>query len=569
MTDIMSIFNIVFLVIVSLLSLTALISLYGRDRIEARTGKQFFIPRDRAEIDPTVYRIMLILIVVAGVLIRVWQFGSVPGGLNQDGAMAAVDAKALADYGTDRFGTWHPAHLYAWGYGQMSALLSYLQAPFVKIFGLNMVTARLPQLLMSLFGGMFLYLFVKDTFGKRAALYAALVVALNPWHFLQSRWALDCNLLPHFFIGGIYFFNKGLNKKKLWLFVSMIFFGLCMYCYGITIYTIPVFLLATSIYYLVKKRVKFRDVLICAVVYLAVAWPFILTMMINYFQWDTIELPFVTCQYYPESRRYSDILFFSGNIGEQFLKNIEFFMNVTFIQRFDTLHNTIDGFYTMYYFAPPFLLAGLIGFPKLKSEGSKSLAVFALLTGVWVGLFTNNVNVNRVNIIYYGMMIFTALGIYIVATELKYTGYAAFVMMSVCAVMMVNTYFTTYRLDFDKLYCYDFGGAVKEVTNSDADQLYITADIQREGLWRVSEIYTLFFDETDALYYQGKTNIEHGREYLPYTERFHYESICPDTVTKSANQNAAYVIMPEDLQFFDLSKYNITAHGQYYALTKK
>ena len=38
-------------------------------------------------------------------LLRLYRFGSVPGGFNQDGAMAAVDALALANHGTDRFGT--------------------------------------------------------------------------------------------------------------------------------------------------------------------------------------------------------------------------------------------------------------------------------------------------------------------------------------------------------------------------------------------------------------------------------------------------------------------------------
>lgn len=65
--------------------------------------------------------------------LRLWQFGSVPGGFNQDGAMGAVDAKALADYGTDRFGMKWPVHFTVWGYSQMSVLLSYLMIPFIKI----------------------------------------------------------------------------------------------------------------------------------------------------------------------------------------------------------------------------------------------------------------------------------------------------------------------------------------------------------------------------------------------------------------------------------------------------
>jgi 4-amino-4-deoxy-L-arabinose transferase-like glycosyltransferase len=183
-----------------------------------------------------------------GVGIRVWKFGSIPGGINQDGAMAAVDGLALSQYGTDRFGTWLPAHLEAWGYGQMSSLLSYFIAIFIKLFGFSVFTVRLPQLLISIIGAVFFYLFMKDIFGEKIGMIAAFMIALNPWHFLQSRWALDCNLLPHLFIIAIYFLNKGLNKRR-YFYISMLVFGLCMYTYGITIYTIPVFLLIYCMYY--------------------------------------------------------------------------------------------------------------------------------------------------------------------------------------------------------------------------------------------------------------------------------------------------------------------------------
>ena len=96
------------------------------------------------------YIVSLMLIVLVAVLIRTWQFGTIPGGMNQDGAMAAVDAKALAEYGTDRFGMRYPVHLTAWGYGQMSALMSYLMAPCIKLLGLSVFSARLPMLLVSL-----------------------------------------------------------------------------------------------------------------------------------------------------------------------------------------------------------------------------------------------------------------------------------------------------------------------------------------------------------------------------------------------------------------------------------
>lgn len=90
----------------------------------------------------------------------------------------------------------------------------------------------------------------------------------------------------------------------------MVFFGLCMYCYGVSIYTMPVFLLMACIYLLVSKRIHITDVILPAIVYLVVGGPFILVMMINFFGWDTIETPLFTLPYFPDSIRSNDILFF-------------------------------------------------------------------------------------------------------------------------------------------------------------------------------------------------------------------------------------------------------------------
>lgn len=516
-----------------------------------------------------VYYILLGVTVLIGIGIRLWKFGDVPGGFNQDGAMAAVDGKALADYATDRFGTFMPAHLYAWGYGQMSSLLSYLIALFVKIGGLNTFTARLPQLIASVGGGVFFYLFIKDIFGRGAGLIAALTAALNPWHFLQSRWALDCNLLPHFFMAGLYFLNKGITKKMIYTYISMIFFALCMYCYGITIYTIPLFLAAAAIYYLVKKKLTWKNVLISLVVYLAIAWPFILTMAVNYLKYDTIELPFVTIQYFSESVRSGDILLFSDNKAEQLSANIKSLMNTTLFQKKDLPWNDIEGFGTMFLFTMPFFFAGIVEFIRTKTDGAKGIVLFALLSGVWAGLMTNNVNINRINIIYYGIMMFIVLGVLLTIKELKLTKWTNLTMMAISGIMLVSTYFGTYA-DEIKVYFYDgFGQALEEAENSGAEKIYVTADAQGEGYWNVSEILTMFYDKTDAKYFQGETNTNNGRELLPYKERFTYESMDKSVVNGAADENAAFVIMNSDTKYFDTDKYKITSYGNFCAVTEK
>lgn len=519
--------------------------------------------------DERVYYVVLAVIAMIGVAVRVWKFGDIPGGFNQDGAMAAVDGKALAEYGTDRFGTWLPVHLNAWGYGQMSSLLSYMIAIFVKLFGLSVVTARLPQLLASIAGGIFFYLFMRDIFGRKTGMIAAAFVVINPWHLVQSRWALDCNLLPHFFMGGLYFFNWGLSKRRKMIYVSMALFGLCMYCYGITIYTIPVFLLAACIYFLLKKKITIKEIFLCSVVYLAVAWPFLLTMAVNFFKWNTIELPFATIQYFEGSVRASDILLFSEEPLQQLFVNFKHLLNTTILQKKDLPWNDVENFGTMFLCSMPFMLAGGIGYVRKKAAGEKTLVMFALFAGVWAGLLTNNVNVNRVNLIYYGIMMLIVLGIDFVTDEIRFTRCVNLAIYVMLGVMLIETYFGTYAEMIRGQFYYGFGESLIAAKESGAEKIYVTADAQAKGYGNVSEILTLFYDKTDAEYFQGKKDKSNGQKLLPYKERFIYASMSEGIIEESVNEDASYVILNADRELFDEKQYEILQCGNFCAVIKK
>ena len=531
------------------------------------------------KIDNKKYNIILISIVLLGIFVRIWDFGSVPAGVNQDGAMAAVDGKALADYGTDRYGNWLPAHLYAWGIGQMSSLLSYLIAIFVKFFGLNIITMRLPQLIVSILGGLFFYIFMKDNFGKNVGLLALFFVAINPWHFVQSRWAVDCNLLPHLFMGGMCFFSKGLlTQKRRYTYISMVFFAFCMYCYGITIYSIPPLLACLSIYYCVKKQIRIRDIFISAFIFLAISWPFILTMAFNYLKIPTMKLPFVTIQYFPNSVRSKDLLFFSNNFFKQLWENICSLFKTVVAQNKDAPWNAIPGFGIMYYFTLPFAFVGIIGLIKTKIKGNKSLVVFSALIGVFVGICTNNVNINRINIIYYGIMMFVVFGTYCVIREIKKAWTVSFAIYLMSFVLMVAIYFTSYANLISYYFYYGFEDALIAAEETGADTIYIARNMKlgirsdknitdNKG---TNEILTLFYDKTDAKYFQGETNINNGKECLPYKQRFVHETIDEDFVNDLNEQNsAAFIVKEEELACFEDSKYNINQYGYYYMVYKK
>ena len=137
------------------------------------------------------------LLLAVGAFVRCYRFLELPMGQNQDGSMAAVEALCLANNGTDQYGTSWPTYFEAWGYSQMSTLYSYLLIPFVKLFGLSKFTLRFPMLLMGLLTLPLMWDVARRIGGKGFALTALFLLALNPWHMVLSRWALEANMLPH------------------------------------------------------------------------------------------------------------------------------------------------------------------------------------------------------------------------------------------------------------------------------------------------------------------------------------------------------------------------------------
>lgn len=466
---------------------------------------------------PRFCKLALLLILYGLVAIRSIGFGSIPGGFNQDGAMAAVDAMALADYGTDRFGNWLPAHFQAWGYGQMSVLLSYMMTPFIKLWGLGSVTARLPMLLASVAGAMALYGLIRDTFGSRAGLLALLCAAVSPWHYMQSRWALDCNMFPHMFILGLFFLNRGLKKSRS-LYVSMVFFALCMYAYGVAFYMVPVFLLAACILLLLSRKISWKQALLSAAIYFGISWPVYGTMLINYMGWETVALPFTTMGYFPDSMRSSDMLFFTERPLEQLWINARTLWRQVFLQKPDLLWNAMDDFGTMYKCSLPLVLAGagITVFHAVKGEKSRRIPCVLLLiywgTSVMTGLFINYVNVNRINIIFYCHLAFAGIAVYTVIKQWRRLAAGLAAVYGLLLILFLNQYFTDWAEQMESRFFADFIQAVEYAGDLEADYYYITPDSQSDGSWWVSQILTMYAVKMDAKYFQGETDAFRGAE---------------------------------------------------------
>lgn len=520
---------------------------------------------------------------VSAVLIRTLRFGTLPYGVNQDEAMGAVDAWALSLYGTDRFGVSLPVHFSAWQVSQMSVLLSYLMIPFIKIFGFHTWVIRLPMLLASIGGIALVYLTGKELLDERLGLIAMALTAINPWHFMQSRWSIDCNLFPHVFLLAFYLLLKGLRKRR-YLYLSMVFFGLTFYCYGIAVYSVTAFLTVFAIWGLRRKVFQIKEVLIAVLIFGAVALPEILVMVINLLHLDTITAGPFTMSRFPESLRGNDILFLNFSF-RQLGRNIWFLLKSSFLQFPDYWFNTIPAFGPMYHVSIPLMALGIYLLTRdlfragskrgmrpaaadrgVEAGTAKKLALWGfLLTGIWVGIITYEVNVNRVNIIFYPLILITAWAIrWLWDRSVKWL-IAAEVVFGICGCMFIVSYFAVYPAKAAQYYNGEFLEAARQLDGQESGSLYITGNMGWQFNLSMAEILTQYACGIDAQYYQGKTDTTGGRELLPYAERYHY--IDAKYFDWSAcDRSALYLLQERELQLVAQPYDILWRNGQFYAL---
>src|SRR5437870_2913276 len=156
---------------------------------------------------------LLLSLIAAGIPVRIYRFGDVPPGFNQDEISTVYDAWSVLTAGIDRNGVHLPLFLISWGDGSQ-ALPAYLMVPFLWLLGVTPVSMRISALVLNLTSLAVFPLLTKRIAGERASLIAAFLLAINPWHIMASRWAHEFNYLPPLALIGIALLASGLAGKK-------------------------------------------------------------------------------------------------------------------------------------------------------------------------------------------------------------------------------------------------------------------------------------------------------------------------------------------------------------------
>ncbi len=537
---------------------------------------------------------LMLLLLAAGIFVRGFHFGMSPVGIHQDEAMTAVDALALSQYGTDRYGMRFPVHFTAWVGSQQSVLLAYCMVPFIRLFGFSTVTVRLPMLVVSCLGLLALYFLGKETGGSRTGLILLSLGVICPWHYMQSRWSFDCNMFPHMFLFGVCFLLAGMRKRWM-LYVSMVFFALCCYSYGVADYSVPLFLLAAALHLVRRKWIRVRELVLCFCIFTVLALPEYLSMLLTALGGETIETPFFTIPSFLESFRGNDILLTNFSWG-QLWKNIIATVTVVWGSGDKSATNTIVRFGPVYYLSVAFFLVGLAvlavrlsgkgerrrGRQKEAGDGSgenerearSKLAYVVLLLwlfmGIWVGLITREVTINRINVIFYAVLAIAAVGIEWCLDRQLLLSLPIGAYYAVCALLFAVTYFGSWS-DVSRIYYYDpYVQALEYAENLECEIYYITPDPQGEGVNAVGEILTMYCHEIDALYYQGVSNIQDGRECLPYSERYRFMDVSEDILAENAGKPVVYLVRADYRHLFDEDGYDITSfYDNYFVIVEK
>ena len=439
----------------------------------------------------TLVRVVALICISLGVLLRVVQFGSVPAGLNQDEASVGYDAWCLAHYGTEGNGVRWPVHLISWGDGG-NASYAYMAMPFVA-FGLSPFTLRLPMLIGSL-ASLFLVWFVaRRLFDEKAAWGSAAVVALSPWHIMLSRWALDCNALPFLFLCGLALLVASINasRKFMWLLLACVMFGISVYSYGAAYLAVPLFVLGALTVCAAGGLFNKRQVLTGIAVFALTALPMGLYIFVGFFHWSSIHLAGITVPRLPRVPR------FEKQLGAGLLPHIGQLLRLLVTQRDGTFYNVTDPYGVMY--SSVFLalaLSLIVAIPILVARRQWPLA--RLFIPLWIiaciptGI-VQEPNINRINLLLMGLIFTVGLALATLDKWVRGALVVGLVSLLILSAFFARDYFTIQRVRIAIAF---FDGLLPALayarSNTDAN-----GNICVTGKVNMPQIYTLFSNPSD------------------------------------------------------------------------
>ncbi len=228
-----------------------------------------------------IYKLLFAAVIIVAVFFRFYDLAKVPPQPTVDEVSIGYNAYSILKTGADEYGNKFPILLRAYD-DWRPALYVYLVMPFVGLFGLDVVSVRLPSVILSTLSVLAIYFLLKELFSKskyksEIPIIGSALFAISPWHIYISRFGHEVNASSAFLIFGILFFFRFLSKQKWNLYLSGLFFALSFGSYQSTKIVVPLIVLTLCLLYFKTLTKDKKTLIITAIIGLVIAAPIILT----------------------------------------------------------------------------------------------------------------------------------------------------------------------------------------------------------------------------------------------------------------------------------------------------
>lgn len=430
-------------------------------------------------------------ILVLGAVLRLYGLASTPAGFNQDEASIAVDAIAVLEHGTDRFGYPYPVYPVAWGAGH-APFLTYATQPFMALFGTEPWAFRLCNALLSVASLAGIYFLFRKTHSRRLGLIAMTVLATAPWNIMLARWSLDSNPLPSLFILATCALVYAWEKKH-WLYHlgSGLLFALVLYGYGTAFVVVPLFLLGFAGLLWSAGRLQART-----------AWPFLagfgagslpmaVFLAINFLKLPEIRTPLFSVPRLTAMRSGSVFRSMEGGWTE-FVDAAKAALETVFWQSPDLLWNNLPQFGNTFLFSTPLILLGAVLLLRRVGKNFKENLFdgmfLSMLGASAVLLLLLSPNVNRAGIAFVPVIVLIAMAIDFLLRRVPRAGIVLAVCYAMSLVSFAHFYFTRYDDQIGPAFFESFGDAVRKAVSLTDGPIFITEE-DVNGSWVLTEYY--------------------------------------------------------------------------------
>lgn len=198
------------------------------------------------------YLFSIVFILIAAFLIRFYDLENNPHGFFTDEAALGYNAYKILTTGKDEHNKILPLFFESYGDYRLPIPI-YSNILTTALFGLNERSVRLTAVLFGMISILFVLLSTSEIIDKKTGLLAGLLIAIMPWNIHFSRWGAESIYFPALFSIGLYLYLKSF-KRRVFLILATVFFGLAMYTYYPAIIVTPVFMAYCFIEFYIRNR---------------------------------------------------------------------------------------------------------------------------------------------------------------------------------------------------------------------------------------------------------------------------------------------------------------------------